>query len=117
MSPDEVWGEIETLNGMSLRTIERRLPFKVVEVSDTEVVIERPSNARGRQLSRKVIMDSFMELLAKRELTSEDILLTVGPQHAAYVITLLATLPDVAICRKPIRLIYNGMQLFYIKRQ
>lgn len=116
MSPDDVWGEIETLNGMSLRTIERRLPFKVVSVSDTEVVIERPYNARGRQLSRKAIQNSFDELLLRRELTSRDILSSVGPQHAAYVITLLATLPDVAICRKPIRLIYNGMQLFYIKR-
>jgi hypothetical protein len=32
------------------------------------------------------------------------------------VVTILATLPNVAVCRKPIRLIYNGWQLFYLQR-
>ena len=116
MTAEEVWEEVEALNGLSLRTIERRQPFKVVSVTPTHIVLAPEASGREKSISRHAIQQAFDELFRRRELSGSDISITVGESQSSYVVTILATLPNVAVCRKPMRLIYNGWQLFYIQR-
>jgi hypothetical protein len=116
MTAEEIWEEVEALNGLSLRTIERGLPFKVVAVTSTHIVLAPESSGREKSISRNAIQQAFDELFRRRELSGSDISVTVGESQSSYVVTILATLPNVAVCRKPIRLIYNGWQLFYLQR-
>ncbi len=116
MTADEVWGEVEALQGLSLRTIERRLPFRVVAVTETHIVLAPEASSKERSISRDAIQKTFDELFRRRELSAPAVSEKVGEACSSYVVTILATLPNVAVCRKPMRLIYNGLQLFYLQR-
>ena len=57
---------------------------------------------------------AFDALLERRELTGLEIAEEFSAFNAVYIATLLAALPDVAVCTRPIRLIFVGHQLFYL---
>jgi predicted protein tyrosine phosphatase len=79
------------------------------------VLLSPVVSGKQRTIHRKVLQDAFSALVDRRELMGLEIADEFSPFNAVYVATLLATLPDVAVCIKPIRLIFVGHQLFYLE--
>lgn len=112
----QFWPSICTLDGRELKTLERGCPFSVVDVRGEGVLLSPAISGKIRKIRRKTLESAFAALLDRRELTSLEIADEFSPFNAVYVAALLAALPDVAVCKKPIRLIFMGHQLFYLEQ-
>lgn len=112
MPPQDIWGDLARLDGKCLKTLEQRRPFTVLAVRETGVILELQANGKQCQVSRASLQEAYTALYTRRELNLHDVSEAVGANQASYVATLLATLPNVAVCRKPTALIYNGLSLF-----
>ncbi len=112
MPPQDIWGDLARLDGKCLKTLEQRRPFTVLAVRETGVILELQTSGKQRQVSRASLQEAYAALYTRRELSLHDVSEAVGANQASYVATLLATLPNVAVCRKPMALIYNGLSLF-----
>jgi hypothetical protein len=115
LNQDQFWPEIRTLDGLELKTLEQGRPFSVEDVAGDRVVLAPVVSGKTRTIPRSVLEAAFTALLTRRELTSLEIAAEFSRFNAVYVAALLAALPDVAVCLKPIRLIFVGHQLFYLK--
>ena len=114
LTRDQFWPSICTLDGRELKTLKRGRPFEVV-VEDQGVVLSPVVSGKRRTVQRETLEGAFGALLERRELTGLEIAEEFSPFNAVYVAALLAALPDVAVCTRPIRLIFVGHQLFYLK--
>ncbi len=112
MPPQDIWGDLARLDGKCLKTLEQRRPFTVLAVRETGVILKLQASGKQCQVSRESLQEAFDVLYARRELSLHEVSEAVGANQASYVATLLATLPNVAVCRKPMALIYNGLSLF-----
>jgi len=115
LTRDQFWPSICTLDGRELKTLKRGRPFEVVTVKDQGVVLSPVVSGKRRTVQRETLEGAFGALLERRELTGLEIAEEFSPFNAVYVAALLAALPDVAVCTRPIRLIFVGNQLFYLK--
>ena len=114
LTRDQFWPSICTLDGRELKTLKRGRPFEVV-VEDQGVVLSPVVSGKRRTVQRETLEGAFGALFERRELTGLEIAEEFSPFNAVYVAALLAALPDVAVCTRPIRLIFVGHQLFYLK--
>ncbi len=114
LTQDQFWPSICTLDGRQLKTLERGCPFTVEAVDEGGVVLAPLVSGKPRIIQRETLEDVFDALLDRRELTGAAIAEEFSPFNAVYVAALLAALPDVAPCIRPIRLIFVGHQLFYL---
>ncbi len=115
LTQDQLWPAISSLDGLELKTLERGRPFAVKRVREDRVVLTPAVSGKPRIISRYTLEETFQALLNRRELTSIEIAREFSSFNAVYVAALLAALPDVAVCLNPIRLIFVGRQLFYLK--
>ncbi len=115
LTRDQFWPSICTLDGRELKTLKRGRPFEVVAVKDEGVVLSPVVSGKRRTVQRETLEGAFGALYERRELTGQEIAEEFSPFNAVYVAALLAALPDVAVCTRPIRLIFVGNQLFYLK--
>lgn len=114
LTQSQLWPSISTLDGRELRTLVRGNPFEVVNVLGDRVVLSPVVNGKARTIARQTLEEAFAALLERRELTGQQIAFEFSAFNAVYVAALLAALPDVAVCTRPIRLIFMGHQLFYL---
>lgn len=114
MTPEELWTCLSELKGLPLKTLERRNPFIVSEVTYNRLFVRLLPEGKPRSVPRWAFTQTFEKLLTSYEMTAKSVINLVGEQYATYVVSLLASVPNVAVIRKPIRLIYNGLQLFYL---
>jgi hypothetical protein len=114
LTADQFWPSICTLDGQDLKTLVQGRPFTVLGVGDDRVVLSPAASGKRRVIQRRTMEAAFGALLDRRELTRREIALEFTAFNAVYVATLLAALPDVAVCIHPIRLIFVGHQLFYL---
>lgn len=112
MPPQDIWGEMARLHGKSLKTLQQRRSFTILNVCENSLTLELQENGRQKQVRRDCLQETYAVLYQRRELRLCEVSEAVGAQQAAYVATLLATLPNVAVCHKPLALIYNGLTLF-----
>lgn len=115
LTQDQFWPNINALDGLELKTLEKGRPFSVESVLQDRVVLSPLVSGKPRVIPRRTLEGAFEALLSRRELTSPEIAREFSPFNAVYVAALLAALPDVAVCLKPIRLIFMGHQLFYLE--
>jgi hypothetical protein len=111
----QLWVNLRTLVGRELKSLERGKPFVVQGVQGDRVLLSPVVSGKQRIIQRKTLERAFSALLDRRELTGLEIAEEFSPFNAGYVAALLAALPDVAVCVKPIRLIFMGQQLFYLE--
>lgn len=117
MEAENLWAEVTCLKGIVLKTLELRNPFTITQVEEDRLAIQQLSSGRERFLGRDVVFQSFFLLKERGEISCRDVAQIAGDKNAAYLATLLAAMPDVAVSHKPIRLIYYGSQLFYLPIQ
>jgi len=115
LTREQLWPAICMLKGRELKTLERGRPFNVVAVEEGQVVLSPVVSGKPRSIRRGTLEGALGALLARRELTSLQIADEFSTFNAGYVAALLAALPDVAVCKRPIRLIFVGGQLFYLE--
>ena len=115
LTQDQFWQNISSLHGRELKTLRYGHPFEVSDVGQGEVVLSPVISGKPRKVKRDTLEDAFCALLDRRELTGREIADEFSPFNAVYVAALLAALPDVAVCSRPIRLIFMGHQLFYLE--
>jgi hypothetical protein len=111
----QLWTNLCNLRGRELKTLERGRPFIVQGVLGDRVVLSPVVSGKQRTIRRQTLQCAFSALVDRRELTGLEIAEEFSPFNAVYVAALLAALPDVAACIKPIRLIFMGHQLFYLE--
>lgn len=115
LTQDQFWKNISNLHGRELKTLRYGHPFEVSDVGQGEVVLSPVVSGKPRKVKRDTLEEAFSALLHRRELTGTEIADEFSPFNAVYVAALLAALPDVAVCSRPIRLIFMGHQLFYLE--
>ena len=114
LTREQFWLSICRLDGRELKTLGRGRPFAVEAVDDSGVVLSPALSGKPRTIQRETLEEAFSALLDRRELTGVEIAREFSPFNGVYVAAMLAALPDVAPCIKPIRLIFVGRQLFYL---
>jgi hypothetical protein len=114
LTHDQFWPNICSLGGLELKTLDRGRPFEVLDVDSEGVLLSPVVSGKLRRIQRETMEGAFDALLERRELTGLEIAEEFSAFNAVYVATLLAALPDVAVCTRPIRLIFVGHQLFYL---
>jgi hypothetical protein len=112
---NQLWENICALDARELKTLVRGRPFEVVDVRGDRVVLTPAVSGKPRVIKRRTLEKAFSALLDRRELTFCEISEEFSAFNAVYVAALLAALPDVAVCVRPIRLIFVGHQLFYLE--
>jgi len=105
LTQEQFWQSICTLDGRELKTLDRGRPFDVVAVREWQVVLSPAVSGKRRAIRRGTLEGAFGALLDRRELTSLQIADEFSAFNAVYV----------AVCTKPIRLIFVGRQLFYLE--
>jgi len=113
LSMDQFWPSICMLDGRELKTLGRGRSFAVECVNEAGVLLSPVVSGKRRTIQRGTLEEAFNALLDRRELTGVEIAAEFSPFNGVYVAAILAALPDVAPCIRPIRLIFVGRQLFY----
>lgn len=91
-----IWMEIEKLKGQTLRTLDQRKSFDIVDVTDHAVVV-RPHKSDA-------IENACRRLIAAGEITRTEIHSAFSEFNPAYVAAILAELPNVKHSMRPINL-------------
>ena len=115
LSHDQLWPNICDLDGRELKTLVYGHPFEVAVRGEEGVVLSPVVSGKPRSIPRDTLEEAFVALYERRELTGLEIAEEFSSFNAPYVVALLAALPDVAVCRRPVRLIFMGRQLFYLE--
>src|SRR3990172_5771197 len=58
----DMWSQLRNLQGKTLRTLDRRYPFDVVDVTPTQVILKLHRTRKQRRILKDEIVDSFGEL-------------------------------------------------------
>ncbi|MBN1139680.1 MAG: hypothetical protein JXM73_24115 [Anaerolineae bacterium] len=102
----DCWSQIRTLQGKTLRTLDQRKPFTVVDILDSQVAL-KVSTGKIRPVRRDEIEGPFRELVREGEITRTRIQAQYSARNPAYVAAILAELDGVTCRDKPIRLFYR----------
>jgi hypothetical protein len=117
LQKEQFWTNIQALAGRDLKTLTYGRAFTIRRVTSDRVVLSPLVSGKPRTIPRNALEDAFHALMTRRELTHREITLEFSNFNAVYVAALLAALPDVAACVRPIRLIFVGHQLFYLNQE
>ena len=98
----EIWRIIKTLQGKTIKTLDRKRLFDISSVNRRGVVVVPHVSGKGRYIKRSTIEDVFSELRARGELPRSDIQNRYSSFNPAYVAALLAEHPDVEYRLRPI---------------
>ena len=100
----KIWDEIEKLKGQTLRTLDHRKPFDIVDVTEHDVIVRPHKSDIERQISRDAIENAAKRLLAVGQLTRTEVHAEFSEFNPAYVAAILAELPNVKHSIRPIKL-------------
>jgi hypothetical protein len=103
-----IWIEIEKLKDQTLTTLDQRKPFDIVEVTEHAVIVRPHKSEAERQISRDAIENAYRRLAAAGEITRTEIHSDFSEFNPAYVVAILAALPEVKHSIRPIRLWITG---------
>jgi len=102
----DFWSQVRALEGKSLRTLDRRRPFEVVVVAESQIVL-KVSTKKLRTVRRKEIESAFRKLTLTGEISRSEIEEQHSPRNIAYVAAILAELDGVTYQLGPIQLFYR----------
>jgi hypothetical protein len=103
----DIWVTIEDLEGLTLKTLDRKKPFRILSVDDSGIMILVTQTNKSRFISRSEIEGAFNELWLAGALSRADVRDRHSEANPAYVAAILADLPGVRYKLKPIRLFYE----------
>ena len=90
-----IWNEINKLAGQTLKTLDQRKPFDVVEVNDYAVVVRPHISGIERKISRNTVENAYRKLATAGEISRTEIRENFNQFNPAYVVAILAALPNV----------------------
>jgi hypothetical protein len=105
----DIWGNMRSLQGKTLQTLDRRNRFDVTYVGSDVLLVKPHVSGIERKIQRTVIEAAFVELSARGELSRVDIRERYSEFNPAYVVAILSTLPGITVEVRPIRLLYKGV--------
>jgi hypothetical protein len=108
MATIDCWSEIRNLRGRTLKTLDRRKPFRVVEVTEHTVIVLPLETGNERPIPRAGIENAFRHLVVTGRLTLAELEKEYTPRNPVYAAAMLAELPGVKYFLKPIRLHWAG---------
>ena len=108
MSSLDCWAEIHNLKGRTLKTLDRRKPFQVIEVTEYTVIVLPFETGKERPIQRTGIENAFRHLVETGSLTRAEVAKEYTPRSQVYRVAMLAELPGVRYFLKPIRLHWSG---------
>jgi hypothetical protein len=106
----DTWSQISRLRGTTLKTLDQKHPFDIVEVTPEAVTVRPHATDKERAIRRAEIEPAFQELVTKGVLTRTEIHKQYSEFNPAYVAAILAALPDVQHSVRPIELKYHPQQ-------
>lgn len=112
----DCWSQVQTLEGKTLRTLDRHKSFEVVVTDDSQVLLKL-STGKVRPVRREEIEGAFRELEREGEIDLKGIEARHSPRSTAYVATILAELEGVKYRVRPVRLFYHSEQAVTGKSQ
>ncbi len=104
----DTWSQISRLRGTTLKTLDQKHPFDIVEVAPEAVTVRPHATDKERAIRRAEIEPAFKELVAKGVLSRADIRARYSEFNPVYVAAILAALPNVQHKTKPIELRYGS---------
>ena len=99
-----IWDEIKRLQGQTLKTLDQKKPFDIVDVSGHAVIVCPQETHTERPITRNEIESSNRHLLPIGQITRTEIREKFSEYNPAYVAAILAELPNVSHAIRPIRL-------------
>ena len=104
MTSVNCWSEIRNLKGRTLKTLDRRKPFQVIEVTEHAVTVLPLETGKERPIPRAGIENAFRHLTVTGGLTRAELEKEYTPRNIAYAAAMLAEFPGVKYDLRPIRL-------------
>lgn len=108
MSTQNCWSEIHNLKGRPMKTLDRRKPFQVIEVTEHTVTVLPIETGKERPIQRAGIENAFRHLTVTGWLTRAELEKEYTPRNIAYAAAMLAEFPGVKYSLRPIRLRWSG---------
>lgn len=99
-----IWMAIKHLKGQTLRTLDQRKPFVVVDVNETSIIVRPLSTQMDRPIGRAGIEKAMSHLLTTGQLLPKELDELFAPRSSIYVAAIFCTLPEVSHSTRPIRL-------------
>jgi hypothetical protein len=99
-----LWKEIKKFDGQTLKTLDRKKSFDILDVTDHAVLICPQETQTERPISRDEIENSYRHLVAIGQTTRTEIREKFSEYNPAYVVAILAELPNVEHSIRPIKL-------------
>jgi hypothetical protein len=104
----DCWSEIRNLKGRTLKTLDCRKPFQVIEVTEHAVTVLPLETGKERPIQRASIENAFRHLTVTGRLTRAEIEKEYAPRNIAYAAAMLAEFPGVKYFLQPIRLHWSS---------
>jgi hypothetical protein len=104
METTNCWAEIRNLKERTLKTLDRRKPFQVIEVSEHTVTVLPLETRKERPIQRAGIENAYRHLIVTGRLTLAELEKDYTPRNPVYAAAMLAELPGVKCSLRPIRL-------------
>ena len=99
-----IWIEIKQLKGQTLRTLDQRKPFDIVDVTDSTIIVRPHKSQIERSIRRDALENAYTRLATVEKITRVEIRDSFSEFNPAYVAAILAALPGVQHSLRPIHL-------------
>jgi hypothetical protein len=98
------WEEIKKLTGHTLKTLDRRKLFQVVNVTDHIMTVLPLETGKERPIQRAGIENAFRHLVVTGRLILAELEKEYTPRNPVYSAAMLAEIPGVRYSLRPISL-------------
>jgi hypothetical protein len=102
-----LWQEIRKLEGKTLKTLDRKRPFDIITIDDTQIIVQPHVRNLPRPIKREAIEGAWRDLIRQKEISMTEIKSRYSDWSPVYVTAVLAELPNVEYQIRPIRLFYK----------
>ena len=89
------WSQIRNLKGRTLKTLDRRKPFQVVDVTEHTVIVLPLETGKERPIPRTGIENAFRHLVVTGRLMLSELEKEYTPRNPFYTAAMLAEIPGV----------------------
>jgi len=108
MQVNQLWDEIRKMNGLTLKTLDRRKPFDIVAVTENTITVLPLSTQKERPIPRAGIENAYRRLTVTGRITLKELEDEFTPRNPVYTAAILAEMPGVKWYVKPIRLKWSN---------
>lgn len=103
-----IWDRIKESEGEHFLTAKHHKRFRLVAVSDNELIIKPECSGKERNIEKEVVKDIYKCLRDKGSYSLKEIRQQKNSHNASYLIPLLALHPKVSIRTNPVKLVHKS---------